>query len=65
MSVVEEIKRLSAFAQDKDAEGRRMDEFNQLRDLQEVEAALKEIGVSLEPTFDISLTARIGAAARR
>jgi hypothetical protein len=33
----------------------------QLKDLEEVEAALKEIGVTLEPKFDISLAARIGA----
>jgi hypothetical protein len=37
-----------------------------LKDLEEVEATLRDIGVALEPRFfDVSLAARIGAASRR
>jgi hypothetical protein len=56
MSVVEEIEKLGAVpALSQDGE-----ESDQLKDLEEVEATLREIGVSLEPRFDISLAARIG-----
>jgi hypothetical protein len=61
MSVVEEIEKLGA-APVLSQEG---EESSQLRDLEEVEAALREIGVSLEPRFDISLAARIGAVASK
>lgn len=37
-----------------------------LKDLEEVESTLRDIGVALEPRFfDISLSARIGATSRR
>jgi hypothetical protein len=58
MSLVEQLTRLTA---QREACEQKTEEVNQLKDLEEVEATLKEIGVTLEPRFDISLTARIGA----
>ena len=59
MNVVDEIKRLTATKlQGTDQNGD--NELDQLRDLEEVETTLRAIGVTLEPRFDISLTARIG-----
>jgi hypothetical protein len=60
MSVVDYIKQLS------DSHGNTNEKafregFNALRDIEEVETTLREIGVNLEPDFfDVSLTARIG-----
>jgi hypothetical protein len=58
MSLVEQLARLTA---QRGAYEQKTEVVNQLKDLEEVEATLKEIGVTLEPRFDISLTARIGA----
>jgi len=58
MSLVEQLARLTA---QRGACEQKPEEVNQLEDLEEVEATLKEIGVTLEPRFDISLGARIGA----
>jgi hypothetical protein len=59
MSVADYIKDLS--------EHNQTDENSKvLKDLEEVESTLRDIGVSLEPRFfDISLAARIGATSRR
>jgi hypothetical protein len=40
-------------------------ELDQLRELEEVETALRAIGVTLEPRFDISLAARIGSTSTK
>jgi len=60
MSVVDEIERLTA-TKLQDLERNEEHELDQLRELEEVETVLKAIGVTLEPRFDISLTARIGS----
>jgi hypothetical protein len=56
--VVDEIER-------QDLERNEEHELDQLRELEEVETALKAIGVTLEPRFDISLTARIGSTSTK
>ena len=61
MSVVDYIKQLSTSQNDPNESALRQG-FNLLKDLEEVETTLREIGADLEPDFfDISLTARIGA----
>ncbi len=62
MSIADQLERIAA-ATPQAATNQRLEEGDQIRDLQEVEAALKEIGVTLEPMFNISLAARIGATA--
>jgi hypothetical protein len=64
MSVVDEIERLTA-TKPQDLERNEEHELDQLRELEEVETALKAIGVTLEPRFDISLTARIGSTSTK
>jgi hypothetical protein len=64
MSVVDEIKRLTA-PKLQDTDRNEENELDQLKDLEEVETALKAIGVTLEPRFNISLTARIGSTLRK
>lgn len=65
MSVADYVKELCASKQD-EGHGRTPDASSALKDLEEVESTLREIGVSLEPRFfDVSLTARIGAASCR
>jgi hypothetical protein len=65
MSVADYIKELSASRQG-DEQSQVPEASSALKDLEEVESTLREIGVSLEPRFfDISLTARIGAPSRR
>jgi hypothetical protein len=59
MNVVDEIERLTA-TKLQDRRENEENELDQLRQLEEVEIALKAIGVTLDPRFDISLTARIG-----
>ena len=61
MSLVDQLKQLGN-PQEQQGCGISEQESKQLKDLEEVEAALKEIGVTLEPKFDISLAARIGGA---
>jgi hypothetical protein len=62
MSVVEQIAEIGSSVPELLAE---VEVSGQLRDLEEVEAVLKAIGVSLEPRFDVSLAARIGAVTPR
>ena len=64
MSVVDQIERLTA-PKRQDTDREEENEVGQLKDLEEVETALKAIGVTLEPRFDISLTARIGSTSTR
>ena len=64
MSVVEQVERIATGQSDAVANASN-DKGQQIKDLEEVEAALREVGVTLEPRFDISLTARIGAAASK
>jgi hypothetical protein len=62
MSAADYIKELTASRRNDPHENPWRDGFDALRDLEEVEATLREIGAELEPDFfDISLTARIGA----
>lgn len=63
MSIVDQVRgAASADESDRDeAEQAR----RQLRELDEVEILLDSIGVKLQPLFDISLTARIGAPPKR
>jgi hypothetical protein len=64
MNAVDEIKRLTASKlQDMDRSGE--NELDQLSELEEVETALRAIGVTLEPRFDISLAARIGSTSTK
>jgi hypothetical protein len=64
MNVVDEITQLTATKlQDMDHSGE--NELDQLRELEEVETVLRAIGVTLEPRFDISLTARIGSTSTK
>jgi hypothetical protein len=65
MSIVDEIKKLTAAPQEHDSDEARKLDDSQIRSLEEVEETLKEIGVTLEPKFDISLGARIGAGKAR
>jgi hypothetical protein len=58
MSLVDQLKQLVK-PQEQEQESK------QLKDLEEVVATLKEIGVTLEPKFDISLAARIGAVSTK
>jgi hypothetical protein len=64
MSVVDEIMRITAMG-GQDANHEVASEPNQLEELEEVETMLDAIGVTLEPRFDISLAARIGAIPTR
>lgn len=64
MSIVDRLERVTAPKQETDVSASSA-ESSQLRDLEEVEAILKEIGVTLEPKFDISLAARIGTASEK
>jgi hypothetical protein len=64
MSLVDQLKQL-AMPQEQGASGISEQDRKQLKDLEEVEATLKEIGVTLEPKFDISLAARIGAVSTK
>jgi hypothetical protein len=64
MSLVDQVKQL-AKPQEQGGRGISEQESKQLKDLEEAEAALKEIGVTLEPKFDISLAARIGAVSAK
>jgi hypothetical protein len=65
MSVADYIKELAASKRGEEQRQAR-EASSALKDLEEVENTLREIGVSLEPRFfDISLTARIGATTRR
>lgn len=59
MGVVDQIKHLAT--QEQEMSEQKQAESSQLKDLEEVEETLKQIGVNLEPRFDISLAARIGA----
>ena len=64
VSVVDQIRRLTAI--DEQEVNRIVEcETSQLEDLEEVETALKSIGVTLKPRFDVSLAARIGATSAR
>ena len=58
MSLIDQIQQIT-----RSHAGRAVSEHEaqQLEELAEVEHALKGIGVTLEPKFDISLAARIGA----
>ena len=60
MSLVREIMELTTRAE-QDVDRNVASEPDQLEQLEEVERALKSIGVSLKPRFDVSLAARIGA----
>ena len=40
-------------------------EVNELEQLEEVERALKSIGITLKPRFTVSLAARIGATSTK
>ena len=64
MSVVDQIRRVTGIGEQ---EVNRIVECetSQLEDLEEVETALKSIGVTLKPRFDVSLAARIGATSPR
>ena len=64
MSIADQIEQLAA-SKSQSILASAPEEAHQLRELEEAEAVLKELGVSLEPTFDISLTARVGAVARK
>jgi hypothetical protein len=62
MSIVEQVERATAIDRQGVNRSRGVArELSQLEQLEEVEATLRSIGVTLEPVFDISLTARIGA----
>jgi hypothetical protein len=63
MSLAREIMELAAGAEH-DVDRNIAGELNQLEQLEEVERMLKSIGVTLEPTFNVSLAARIGAASK-
>lgn len=58
MSLVDHLKQLVK-PQEQEQESK------QLKDLEEVLATLKEIGVTLQPKFNISLAARIGGASTK
>ena len=58
MSLVDQLKQLVK-SQEQEQESK------QLKDLEEVLATLKEIGVTLQPKFNISLAARIGAVSTK
>ncbi len=61
MSTVDYIKQLSA-ARNDPRESPLRQSLNALKDLDEVERTLREIGADLEPNFfNVSLWARIGA----
>jgi hypothetical protein len=64
MSVVDQIRRLTA-AGEQEVDRMAESEPTQLEALEEVETALKSIGVTLKPRFDVSLAARIGATSAR
>jgi hypothetical protein len=64
MSIVDEVMRISVMSE-RGANHEVADEPNQLEELEEVETMLDAIGVTLEPRFDISLAARIGAISTR
>ena len=63
MSIIERLEQ--AIAPRPEADISKSAESRQLKDLEEVEATLREIGVTLEPRFDISLAARIGAGSAK
>ena len=64
MSLADQLKQL-AKPQEEGGRSVAEEEFKQLKDLEEVEEALREIGITLEPKFDISLAARIGAVSAK
>lgn len=65
MSVADYIRELSNPKEGAE-HGQTNEGFNLLKELEEVESTLRDIGVSLEPRFfDVSLAARIGATSRR
>jgi hypothetical protein len=60
MSLVDEILELTAAGkQDVDR-----NIASELKQLEEVELALRSVGVTLEPRFNVSLAARIGAGSK-
>jgi hypothetical protein len=63
MSLVDQLKQL-AMPQEQGASGISEQDRKQLKDLEEVEATLKEIGVTLEPKFDICLWRHASAQSR-
>jgi hypothetical protein len=65
MGVADYIRQISS-AREGAEPGQTNEGPNILKDLEEVEAILRDIGVTLEPRFfDVSLAARIGATSRR
>jgi len=65
MSIADYVREIS-----NPREGTESDQANEcrdlLKDLEEVESTLRDIGVTLEPRFfDVSLSARIGGTSRR
>ncbi len=64
MSLVHEILELTA-GYDQAVDHNVASELDQFAQLEEVERALRSVGVTLEPRFNVSLTARIGAASKR
>jgi hypothetical protein len=63
MSLVHEIMELTA-AGEQDVDRNIASELKQLEQLEEVERALRSVGVTLKPTFNVSLAARIGAVSK-
>ena len=64
MSGVDQIERLTA-SKLQETDWNEESQSSQVRELEEVETALRAIGVTLEPRFDISLTARIGSTSTK
>jgi hypothetical protein len=66
MSVVDYIEEISKNPREGAERGQADEASRVFKDLEEVEATLRAIGVTLEPRFfDVSLAARIGATSRR
>jgi hypothetical protein len=63
MSIVDQVRRVVSV--DEPDRGEVEGAHSQLQELDEVETVLESIGVKLEPVFNISLTARIGAFPKR
>jgi hypothetical protein len=60
MSLVHEILELTA-AGEQDVD---RNIASELKQLEEVERALRSVGVTLKPRFNVSLAARVGAASK-
>ena len=63
MSLVHEIMELAA-STEQAVDRNTAAELDQFEQLEEVERALRSIGVTLKSRFNVSLTARIGAASK-